>query len=105
MKMIYSVWDNDNQRYKYFSVGEARNDDGPTPRKRGGSPIGYSPEEVSWTLPPNAKLIGAGVDAKGVVVHPSNGGSSLDGIGDIVSSPLVLVAIAAIGLYYLKDGI
>lgn len=101
--MIYSVWDADNQVYKYFEVGEAHNDDGPTPSPRGGGPLGYSPEEISWKLPASARPVGHGKEAKGAVVHPmtaNNGGIGLGGLFDESSSKLVGGLLIAGFLWY-----
>jgi hypothetical protein len=101
--MIYSVWDADSQLYDYYKVGEAHNDDGPTPRPRGGCQIGYAPNEASWKLPTSAVKVGRGDVAKGAVVHLApKGGLALSGIEELATNPLVLIGLGAVGFYLLR---
>ena len=79
--MIYSVWVPGERRYDYYSVGELIEDDTPAPKfKSSPSKIGYAPGQATWELPKEARAVGSGPRARGVVVHPGALGDFTDSI-------------------------
>lgn len=91
--MIYSVWQPSTHTYKYYEDSVGFSDQGPKPSVRGGVSIGSAPGEISWKLPSDAKAIGEGTEAKGVVVHPNAGGLNLS------LSSIIGLSLVGYGLY------
>jgi hypothetical protein len=77
--MIYSVWNPGTRKYAYYTTAEGHKDDVPEPAVRCKTKLGCSPNDIAWTLPANARKLGVGEDARGIVVHPSGGSSGLVG--------------------------
>lgn len=89
--MIHSVWDWDRLRYDYYrspryaSVGGWKPLTGlgipATPKKQ--VPVGVDIEDVLPVLPPDAVLIGHGVQAAGQVCRRPKPGTPVSGITDM----------------------
>lgn len=95
--MTYSVWDPASRMYDYYATPAAAKDvEVPSSKHlRGDTPIGLPAEGAAWPLPANAKRIGRGRIAKGMIA--SRGGSALSGPTDSVMN-LGVGALVAIGV-------
>jgi len=79
--MIYSVWDYDTRKYRYYKgnalplppVGGYRKPKGTLGR------VGYTPEDAAAVLPAGATLVGDGADPKGIIASKKS--FSLSAIG------------------------
>jgi len=82
--MIFSVYDPETRRFRYYEgKGQlAARMFAPHPSFRIQHPLGMSPEEAAFPLPPNAKLIGEGPRAKGVIASCA----SRQGLGAILGA-------------------
>ena len=92
--MFYSVWKPDRQVYLYYEDSKGVSDDGPTPSKFNLSKLGNAPSEISWRLPIDAKSIGSGAKARGVVIHPESlgdfeMGGALPWVGLVIAAFLI----------------
>lgn len=80
--MIYSRWRPDTGGYDYFETDEryALADDLPTPGFFGGSPIGVASVLCGRKIPANARPVGSGKVARGVIAPIDRSGLSGDGV-------------------------
>ena len=70
--MVYSVWRPTHHLYDYYQDAQGISDEGPKPAVHSNNKIGNAPSEISWKLPTNAKKVGTGSKAKGIVIHLNN---------------------------------
>lgn len=104
--MIYSVWNPGTRKYAYYTTAEGHKDDVPEPAVRCKTKLGCAPSDIAWRLPANARKLGVGEDARGIVVHPSGGASGLvGGLGAFDmpgSGTLLTVGAVAAAVWYLS---
>lgn len=79
--MRYSVWSYDRQVYDVFDTPETKATHAGSPsRAVFQSSLGATPEQASWTLPPNAMKVGESQLPQGRI---ATRGGALGGLGDI----------------------
>lgn len=72
--MTYSVWNTQTEKYDYYEA-PANIDQLPVPehlRKAWTSKIGTTADDAGWTLPAEARYIGSGPSAKGMISQGSD---------------------------------
>jgi len=73
--VIYSRWDPYEEVYHYYQAPTQAGDiHAPPSRSYRTTQLGAAPEDASWPVPPGARYIGSGTQAKGMV--------SLSGVGE-----------------------
>jgi len=100
--MFYSVYDPVTKQYDYF-VAPGDDLHAPTPKhlKRHASSLGVAPEIAAWALPANARHVGHGLYAKGMIARPANGAALGDFIDDFPGGVTGLAVAGAVVLYFL----
>jgi hypothetical protein len=73
--MLYSVWRPELKQYDYYAAQPALGDVyNPPPRQlRSHGELGLTPDEAAWPLPGDAKRVGQGVLARGMVATLNRG--------------------------------
>ena len=73
--MLYSVWNYGAARYDYYQTSSPSSTThaGTPPKRFGVSPLGATPEQVAWDLPPDAVYAGSGAIAKGRIATRASG--------------------------------
>jgi hypothetical protein len=74
--MTYSVWDPISGTYQYYQTPQDGKLEHDVPKARHlstSSKVGITPEQAAWPLPANAKRIGTGKTAKGMIAQKPGG--------------------------------
>lgn len=98
--MIYSVWKPLEKKYAYYeSLGADADILQPMPthlKKSSPFPIGWDPDAAAWKLPSNAKPIGTGAAARGMIATTGSGA-----LGDFFEEPSLLqLALLGAAIYF-----
>ena len=93
--MIFSVYDPDRKVYTYYEGPGPKGTHAGSPRPRGRSDLGSSPEEAAWSLPASARKVGDGPMPKGRIASASSFGLGLGALG-IDADPVHLGIYAAL---------
>jgi hypothetical protein len=94
--MVYSVWNHATRAYDVYETSQV----GPThaegaKRGRVTGPLGATPEDVAYRLPPGARKTGTSVTAKGRVATLGGDDDGLGGVLDGLPSWWPVAAAAA----------
>lgn len=65
--MLYSVWDPSARSYDYYQTAAAAPTAPPDPTHLERKALGLATEEAAWPLPSDARWVGRGAVARGVV--------------------------------------
>jgi hypothetical protein len=103
--MRYSVWNQARKSYDYYeapgSSGEPKANI-PAPKHLKHRPLGITPEQASWPLPPGSRKIGAGKLPMGRIAHPS-ASRALGEVPEGGNMKILLLGVAAFLLWkYVK---
>jgi hypothetical protein len=72
--VIYSVWNQGRRGYDYYETSEPARANAPMPRHvGGGSSLGIVPDALAWPLPSDAREIGFGPLARGLIAEKKDG--------------------------------
>jgi hypothetical protein len=92
--MIYSVWNQPARKFDYFETTQQQlGANTPSPKHISASNMGVPIDHAGWPLPPGARKVGSGDQAKGRVA--SNPRAPRAGLGAI---PVNTATIGLIGL-------
>lgn len=93
--MIYSVYEPDRKLYSYYEGPGPSGTHALPPKARRRTPLGYAPDDASWTLPLAATKIGEGELPRGRIASISRATP----LGIDISDPVDMGVVA--GLVYL----
>jgi hypothetical protein len=90
--ITYSVWNPGSRLYDYFATSEEHPIHAPSPKRTSTRPLGATPEEAAWKLPPMAHRIGSGAMPQGRI-------ASLNGADEATGSSMpTWWPVAAVGI-------